>query len=550
MSIEEIKPDNLEERLNSIEKRLLSLETAQTLRETHFHPEKAQELILNESSYHTEERNDEEKEFESRVGRVGLAWLGNIVLLFAVIFFTEYLSTQGQRFFSVITGAFSVGAMLLISQYFKRSNTNLSFMLKINSYLILFYEILRLHFFSADPFISNKNFVLVLLLLTISLQVYTAIHTKSAVFGFLAVFFSLITSIVGDTTLIMLSLITITAIGSIGLYYKYGWQFLLIASAFMTYVAFFMWLFGNPLMGNKFEMLNKPENGHLFLFALGASYSLLPYLRKKDGSNTELITGMIILNGILFTLLLALISMKYFKVHYVGLFSAITVFCLAYSILLKSFSDWKFATAFYSLYGFLAMSISLFGIVRLPELYLLLALQSLIVVSLALWFRNKLIIVMNIMLFLSILLVYLSNSKSVNAVNFAFATVPLISARLINLKKARLNIKTDLMRNTYMFVGLLMILFTLYNSLPEKFVTISWTVAALVYFLLSFLVKNKKYRYIALGIMIFAALYFFLIDLARIEIIYRVFALLFLAIVSIGISIFYSNRLKQSKNKV
>jgi len=546
-----IELDNLEDRLNSIEQRLLNLETAQSFRETHRHSDKVPELLQNESSSLTEETNDEGKEIESRIGRVGLAWLGNIVLFLAVIFFTEYLTTLGQRLSSVIIGAFSFGAMSLISHYLLRSNPNLSFMLKINSRLILFYEILRLHFFSADPFVSNKIFVLVLLFLTVILQIYTAFRTKSAVFGFLAVFFSLITALVSENTYIMLPLITITAIGTVSLYYKYDWKFLLIAALFLIYISFFMWLFGNPIMGNNIGMLDKPENGHLFLFALGATYSFLPFLRKKDGSNSELVTGMIILNGIFFTLLLALISMKYFKDNYVGLFSVISFFCLAYSIVLKSFSDWRFASAFYSLYGFLAMSISLFGIVKPPELYLLLAVQSLIVISMALWFRNKLIIVMNSMLFLTILLVYLFTSKCVNPVNFAFATVPLISARLINWKKERLNIKTDFMRNTYLMVGFVMILFFLYNSLPGKFVTISWTIAALVYFLLSFLHKNKKYRYMALGIMIIATFYFFIIDLARIELIYRVFALLLLAIVSIGISIFYSNRLKNhSKNKV
>jgi len=48
----------------------------------------------------------------------------------------------------------------------------------------------------------------------------------------------------------------------------------------------------------------------------------------------------------------------------------------------------------------------------------------------------------------------------------------------------------------------------------------------------------------ALGTMICAAFYLFIIDLASIEIVYRVLALLLLAVVSIGISIYYSNRVK------
>jgi hypothetical protein len=70
--------------------------------------------------------------------------------------------------------------------------------------------------------------------------------------------------------------------------------------------------------------------------------------------------------------------------------------------------------------------------------------------------------------------------------------------------------------------------------------------AALLYFLLSFVLKNVKYRYMALGTMICAAFYLFLVDLARIEIIYRVLALLFLAAISIGISMYYTSRIKKT----
>jgi hypothetical protein len=46
--------------------------------------------------------------------------------------------------------------------------------------------------------------------------------------------------------------------------------------------------------------------------------------------------------------------------------------------------------------------------------------------------------------------------------------------------------------------------------------------------------------------MICAAIYLFIVDLARIELIYRVLALLFLSAISIGISIYYTNRIKKS----
>ena len=72
--------------------------------------------------------------------------------------------------------------------------------------------------------------------------------------------------------------------------------------------------------------------------------------------------------------------------------------------------------------------------------------------------------------------------------------------------------------------------------------------AALLYFLLSMFLKNVKYRYMALGTMICAALYLFLVDLASIEMIYRVMALLVLSAISIGISMYYSNRIKKQES--
>ena len=405
-----------------------------------------------------------------------------------------------------------------------------------------------MHFFSVHPLISGKIIVIAILLFIIAFQIYLSFRDRSQTFGFLAVIYALFTAIMSDATHIMLPLITLTAIGAVYYFFKHNWQFLLIAAIILVYVTFFLWLFGNPIMDHPMQMLTDYKYGNLYLFALGGCFSLLPLLRKYDGSTDDLLTGATILNGIFFTLLLTLISTKYFSGSYIVIFSVVTVCSLIYSVVLKYASGWKFASAFYALYGFLAMSISLYGMVGLPKIYLLLSVQSLIVVSMALWFRNRLIIVMNSILFLVILMVYLFLAKPVDGVNFSFALVPLVSARIINWQKARLNIKTDLIRNLYLIEGFFMVLYALYHGLPRQFVALSWTGAALFYFLLSFLLKNIKYRYMALGTMICAAIYLFIVNLAKIEILYRVLALLFLAVVSIGISIYYSNRVKKTEH--
>ncbi|MBA4321443.1 MAG: hypothetical protein C0408_01365 [Odoribacter sp.] len=540
--------DKIGRRLQSIELRLNRLESALSISDSGISGPAAEHVHPVDISLNSDNINEEDTGLESRIGRFGLAWIGNIVLLFGIAFLTVYLMNLGYRFVSVILGYIAAASIFFLSGYLQKSNVHLSFMLKMNAQILLFYITLRLHFFSTSPVLSNKTVSLILLLLLVAFQVYLSIRNKSQAFAALSVVFALTAAIIGDTTHFMLPLVTLTAAGTVYYYYRFKWEPLLIVTIVLTYISFFLWLFSNPLMGHPMQMITKHSYGVICFFGLGACFSIISLFRKIDTSSDDYLIGVTIVNGMLFTLLLILVTLRFYSNGYVTLFAIITVCCLIYSAILKSASDWNFASAFYALYGFMAMSISLYGLLGLPRVYLLLSVQSLIVVSMALWFRNRLMVIMNSLLFLSILVVYLLSSDQIDGANFSFALVSLISARIINWKKSRVQIETDLIRNLYLTEGFVMVLFALFHAVPGQFVTLSWTMAALLYFLLSFILKNVKYRYMALGTMICTAFYLFIVDLARIEIIYRVLALLFLAAISIGISMYYTNRIKKSDN--
>lgn len=539
--------ENIGKRLNSIELRLSRLESGFNISvNKHLSLSEQQQVQTIDPLLNAEDLDSEDKGLESRIGRFGLAWLGNIVLLFGITFLTQYLMNLGHRFFCIILGYVVSASLFFLADYLKKANSYLSFMFKINALILLYYITLRLHFFSASPIMQGKAISVILLVAIVGLLVYMAIQDKSQTFAFLSVVFALTTSVISGTTYFMLILMSITAAGTIYFYYRFKWETLLILTIIFTYITFFFWLFGNPVLGNPMELIKDHQSGIIFLFILGAFYSFTLLLREKDGAIDGFLSVVTIVNGILFTLLLVLVVLGFFSKNYVNLFAIITLCCLIYSTILHSKSDWNFASAYYALYGFMAMSIALYGLYGLPRVYLLLSVQSLVVVSLGLWFRNRLIVVMNSLLFLTILLSYLLTSKSINGVNFSFALISLISARIINWSRLRLQIKTELIRNLYLITGFFMVLLALYKALPKQFITLSWTMAALLYFILSFVLKNVKYRYMALGNMIFAASYLFLVDLAKIELIYRVLALLFLAAISIGISMYYTNRIKKS----
>jgi hypothetical protein len=538
--------DKINNRLRSIELRLSSLESAIAITENKSIYDPVKKVQIAEPTLYSDTSEEEEKGLESQIGRFGLAWLGNIVLFFGIIFLTQYLMNLGQRFSSVFLCYVSASAIFFLAGYLKKTNVHLSFIFRMNAYILLFYTTIRLHFFSTAPLISDKAIAVIILMLIVALQTYLSILNKSQAFATLSVLFALVLAFISDSTHFMLLLVTLTAAGSVYYYYRFDWKPLLVATIFFTYISFFMWLFGNPFMGHSLQMISEHNSGVIYLFGIGTCFSLLLLFRKKDASSDDFLVGVTFANGILFTLLLLLVVLRFFSSDYVLLFAIITICCLIYSTILHTESDWNFASAFYALYGFMALSIALYGLFGLPRVYLLLSVQSLLVVSMALWFRNRLIAILNSLLFLAILAVYLLSSKSVDEVNFSFALISLISARIINWKRSRLKIETDLIRNLYMIEGFLMVLYSLLHAVPKQYITLSWTMAALLYFLLSIVLKNVKYRYMALGTMICAALYLFMVDLARIEIIYRVLALLFLATISIGISIYYTNRIKKS----
>ena len=65
--------------------------------------------------------NEEEKGLESQIGRFGLAWLGNIVLLFGITFLVSVSDDQGHRFFSAILGYIAAGLNLFSCRLFKEN---------------------------------------------------------------------------------------------------------------------------------------------------------------------------------------------------------------------------------------------------------------------------------------------------------------------------------------------------------------------------------------------------------------------------------------------
>jgi hypothetical protein len=347
---------------------------------------------------------------------------------------------------------------------------------------------------------------------------------------------------------VVLSALTLAAVISMSLYIRLEWRHQLLFSLFLVYLSHLVWLFGNPLTGSPLVMVSSPQGNIVFLFIYGILYSIGSlFFRQKDVSDNFCIS-VNIWNAVLFSGILLLQVTKFYRENYMLLFLVIALFSMTYSIVLKIKEKNAFIVAFYACVSFISLSILIYGYAGLPGSYLWLALQSLLVVSIALWFRLKLIVMVNAFLFTGLLIFYLIQTKPIDSINIIFSLTALLTARILNWQKERLTLKTENLRNFYLISAFFLVPFTLYHAVPEQFITLSWVGAAAAFFGLGLLIRNLKYRWMAVGTLILAICYLFLIDLKTMDIGFRVIALLIVAAITLSGSLYYTNQRRKKKS--
>ena len=526
----------LSNKIQSLEKRLSSIESMLRI-EWAGKEEKLKSSEKPEEGYTAENT-------ESKIVEYGLAWLGSIVFLFGIIFLMTYTESLGYVISSRAIAYLATIMLVALAYYLRNSFPILVYVLNICGVLLFYYITLKLHFFTEQPLIQQKSIGLLLLFIIIGGQFLIAIRRKSEFQASIAVILSVSTAIFSDSTYTTLSIITLTSMVALILFYQYAWWRLLIFSLFMVYLTHLLWFFGNPIMGHQMKVVENPQYNIIFLFALGIIYALSIFISvEKIKSNGALISTAI-WNALCFSFLLLINVLSFYKESYVWIFGTIAIFCILYAVLLKIKGSRNFAPATYACFGFMAFSVAVYGFSGLPDVYFLLVLQSLLVVSMALWFRSQIIVVANSFLFISILLIYLITSESIDTINFAFAFTALATARILNWKKERLTLKTEVFRNVYLIVLFFMVLFSLSHALPSQYVTLAWTAAAIGFFILSILLRKIKYRWMAILTIIVTGGHLFFIDLGQMEIGYRVIAFLVFAIISLGVSLYYTKRIR------
>lgn len=488
-----------------------------------------------------------DESMEARIGEYGMAWLGNIVLLFGILFLSQYLQKNNQESISLVFGLISVALVYLMGHLTRRTLPYMSRLFNYNGHLLLYIQAMRICMFPGSQIIENSILGHALVLVVLISLIYLAYRNNSQLLAILVWLMTIITAVADGSTHFMLSLMLGITGSAILFTVRKNWWTGLLASIFLSYFIYLMWITGNPIINKKFEFISHAQLGHVYLFACALAYSLLALLPPSERVSKMQLNRSIVLNGLSFSFIFTLTVLAFLTESYFQYFGLIAAFCIAYSIWLQLRGAWKSIAALYAIYSFVALSIAIAGIYHFPLAFLLLSIQSLLVIIVALWFRSRFMVIMNTILFVGLLIAYFAAGEILHGTNFSFALVALSTARILNWRKQRLEIRTELIRNIFLFTGAGMVLFSLHEAVPANFVTLSWTLSAMLFFILSVVIRNMKYRWLAIITMVITVFYLFIVDLSNISLGYRVIALMFISAISLGISIFYSRRLKNKK---
>jgi hypothetical protein len=448
----------------------------------------------------------------------------------------------------VLIGYSLVVGLVVISRVWKESFSLLSRYLLGGSLLLLYFTTLRLYYFSSNPLLTNLNIELGLLLIVVSLNLFISLKRNSIYLCAISLTLGYITATISDPSLIQFTLTTLFALIVVVIYLKQNWHPILVYGIFLTGLTHFHWFINNPVLGNRIELVSTFYYNIYFIFLYILLFGLAIYRRPKEANEENKIALSLFLSSFGFYGLFLIITLTKFRDHL-----ALDHFLISALFLSLAFLFWhkeksKYATFFYAISGYSALSVSILAQFPIPDSFVWLSWQSLLVISTAIWFRSKFIVLANFIIFSIIFIAYLFLEGTVDLVSLSFGIVALVSARILNWKKERLELKTELMRNSYLTAAFIMFPYALYHAVPTGYVSLSWIGVAGLYYLLSIILKNKKYRWMALLTFLLTVLYLLLIGTINIDPVFRLISFIVVGAALIIVSLLYT-RLKNKTQK-
>jgi hypothetical protein len=547
------RPDrNLSEQLARLEQRLARIERHLQLPTTGEQPgaapagDQAAEFFL--LSPAAVPRSGEELEYV--VGQKWFAGVGVIVLTCGVGFALSLPLPGLPPAAPAAAGSILAAGLLLVARVWRESFTLVAGQLRGAAMALLFFSTLRLFYFGQTHVLEVESAGgRAVLAAAVAANLWLALRRQSPWLLGLAMLTGLVAAIAVGAPLGVF--VTITMLSGLAAFAaaRHGWTALLLAAIPAGYLTHLLWAINRPWSGRPFKVLQAPATGVAFLLAYAvilAMGSLFRRDRSQEDPGT-IVAGMLNCGASYGLFLLQTAGRGTESFAWAHSAAALVYLGLAVAFWRREAS--RGTTFLYAMTGYLALSVAIVKACPSPEVFIWLSGQSLLVVATALWFRSRFIVVANFVIYVLIVLAYMVVAKTESGISLGFGVVALLTARILNWKRERLELRTELMRNAYLASAFIVFPYGLYHLVPGAYVSLSWIGVAVAYYLMNLIVRNPKYRWMGHLTLLLTVVYVIVIGVTRLTPAYRIASFLALGTVLVAVSLVFTRvraRLRRS----
>lgn len=481
------------------------------------------------------------EELEYEVGQNWFALAGVIALAVGAAFLLTLPFASLPRGSPSLAGYAVVAALLGLARFWRESFALIAGYLRGAAMGLLLLATLRLSL-PAERALWSLGSVgsQALLLAVVAANFVLALRRRSPWLAGLALVTGCAAALAVDTPGFTVALLGALAAAAVGTSHRYNWPVLGLVAVPLVYATYLLWSLGDPLVSGRIHWVAAPYWVPVVLPAIATILAAGALYRPKDEAEGPVFAITAMLNcalgyGTLFVYSIAICPEAIGWLHAV----AFAVF-LGVAVLFWVRRQSRAATFFYAMTGYAALTVAILKVAPSPPVFVWLSLQSVVVVATAIWFRSRFIVVANFLIYVGIVLAYMMVTERETGISVGFGLVALVSARILNWQKNRLELKTELMRNAYLASAFVVFPYALYHFVPVRQVGFVWIGLALVYYALHFAMRNQKYRWMGHGTLLLTMCYLAVVGTRQFEPVFRVLSFLALGTVLLVVSLMFT----------
>ncbi|MHB1096310.1 MAG: DUF2339 domain-containing protein [Gemmatimonadaceae bacterium] len=483
-----------------------------------------------------------EQDLEFVVGQNWLASVGVLVLTFGVGFALLLPLAGLPPYLPSLTGGLVALVLLALAFRWHTTFALVAGYFRGAGMALLYFSVLRLFFFGAEHMLSVDSVTGRLLLLAIvAANIAIALHRQAAWLAALALLTGFVSVVaIGTPGVLFVGVTVLLGVGAWAVVTR-DWPWLQLFFIPAGYVAHLLWLINRPWQGRSVELASRPTLGIYMVLAFVLINAMASLLRRDRDEESFATILAVLLNCNMGYLLFALATMGGASTQFGPAHLAAAVVFLGLAIAFWKRVRSQITTFFYAMTAYLALSVALAKLVPVPELFVWLSAESLLVVATALWFRSKLIVIGNFFVFLGIVAAYMVVvATSESGISIGLGIVALLTARILRWQQERLDLRTELMRNAYLASGFVIFPYATYHLVANAWVPVSWVAVAVAYYVMNLVVRSPKYRWMGHLTLLLTAFYMIVVGIFQLGPAYRIASFLVLGTVLLIVSLIFT----------